>query len=481
MESASPRIAIDRFLASRGINPGYVIGLDSATAQLKATAQFLQGQELKSGGFAPSVLAALLDAVSHLPLKWSQRLSTLAGWMDASPVSVLNRVRSDVMARWVVEQYPKRRYPAMMIGSSNGAATHLCTALGIPWLPQTLLVCVRHTVDIDQPKQELAWSKVPTQQLLRHNPDLKAYQMHDANQDRLKVGNVSYFRLKRTRLGKEYEQFIQQNIAPGGTLLLLECTSTWLGLQVDDRHFFQFGGEGTLTSDDYFEQSPQIAEFLQKQGSKHRYWDVPTPNGRHPESEWGFDDDLRQDIERFAQEHSLKVRRIVFEDAQDLSPLVAELYRWWYQQRGLPSDRLFIQSFAFLQPWLTLQRGLVPFWAVFNDRGSASQLNAYLDTAKPYDEIYQNLFSNGLCALGQASIGEWRSILQRARTRGQFLGVNEQTYPMDMSSFIRHYTDLKHLSPCYPMPEPLTLQQLDQFLEQTDNCYSVRWIDSPTT
>jgi hypothetical protein len=47
-----------------------------------------------------------------------------------------------------------------------------------------------------------------------------------------------------------------------------------------------------------------------------------------------------------------------------------------------------------------------------------------------------------------------------------FLGVNEQTYPQDLASFVRHYTELKKLTDRYPMPEPLSLDQFDQFLAQ---------------
>ncbi|URD48388.1 hypothetical protein [Chroococcidiopsis sp. CCNUC1] len=119
----------------------------------------------------------------------------------------------------------------------------------------------------------------------------------------------------------------------------------------------------------------------------------------------------------------------------------------------------------------------MPFWTVFNDRMSAERLNNYLDTAKPYDEIYMTLFSNGLKALGQASIEEWQSILSRARTRGQFIGVNQQTYPGDLASYTRHYTDLKKLEERYPIPESLTIQQLDKFLSQAGARYPVQWID----
>ncbi|MDZ4870944.1 MAG: hypothetical protein CLLPBCKN_000332 [Chroococcidiopsis cubana SAG 39.79] len=477
MQFSSPYLTITNQLASLGVKPKYITDLDSATTALRATAKFLHGKELRSGGFAPSLAASITDAVSYLPKELGKNLSTRSGWLSASSPNVVNDVRAETMSQWVVNQYPQRRYPAAVIGSSNGAAVHLCAALGIPWLPQTLLISLRHPVDPDEPKQELEWAKAPAQQLLAKNPDLCVYQMHDPNQDRLKVPRVTYFRLKRTRLGTQFQQFLQQNLEPGATLFLLECQYSWLSTQVSDRHVFQFGGKGKLAPDDYFQHSQQIADFLQQNGSQHRYWEPPTPDGRLPESEWGFEGALRDDVEQFARQHGFRVRRIVFDFPQDLSPLVADLYRWWYQERGLPSDRLLVESFVYLQPWLALRLGLVPFWTVFNDRMSAERLNNYLDTAKPYDEIYMTLFSNGLKALGQASIEEWQSILSRARTRGQFIGVNQQTYPGDLASYTRHYTDLKKLEERYPIPESLTIQQLDKFLSQAGARYPVQWID----
>jgi len=485
MHFSSAYAAIAERLAALGVKPQYITELDSATVALRAIAKYRHGKELRSGGIAPPLAATFLNTLSQLPRQIVNPLTTWAGWLDASSPSVVNSIREETISRWIVSQYPQRKYPAALIGSTNGAAVHLCAALGIPWLPQTMLSCLRHSVDPDEPQQELEWAKAPVQRLLKRNPNLAVYQMHDPNQDRLKVGRVTYFRLKRTRLGMRYKQFLKQNLAPGATIFIQECQYNWLSTRVSDRHFFQVGGKGKLTPAQYFQDSQQVAEFLRRQGSRHRSWHPPTADGKFPESEWGFEPALREDIEQFARQHGFRVRRIAFDYPQDLSPLVADLYRWWYRERGIPSDRLLVESFVYLQPWWALRLGLVPFWTVFNDRTSAERLEEYLDTAKPYDEIYANLFSNGLHALGQASIDEWRSILNRAR--GQFIGVNEQKYPSDLASSIRHYTQLKKLHGRYPIPEPLTLDQLDAFLAQAGVSearalrarYPVRWLEVP--
>lgn len=470
-------LTIRDILATFGRKPGYITGLDSATMALRALGNYLKGKDLPSEGIVPPIKALGGQMVSHLPDPVVETASTWAGWMNASSLDIIDEIQAETMSSWVLSQYPRRRYPAMMIGSSNGAAVHLGAALGIPWLPQTLLTCLRHATDPDDPNQAMEWAKAPVQRLLCNNPDLWVYQMHDPNQDRVKVPRVIYFRLKRTRLGERYKQFLRENLAPGATIFLLECQYTWLAAHAGDRHLFQFGGAGVLSSEDYFDHSQQIADFLKQHQSTHSYWNPPTPDGRFPESEWGFDPALRTDVEQFADQHGFRIRRIVFDHPQDLSPLVADLYRWWYQERGIPSNRLLSESFVYLQPWWALRLGLVPFWTVFNDQRSANSLDDYLDTAKPYDEIYMNLFSNGIEAMGYAPIERWRSILDRARKQGQFVGVNEQTYPGDLASFTRHYTELKKLSQHYPIPEPLTLDQLNAFLTQTSSDYAVHWSD----
>ncbi|MDP8908487.1 MAG: hypothetical protein M3N47_05060, partial [Chloroflexota bacterium] len=92
------------------------------------------------------------------------------------------------------------------------------------------------------------------------------------------------------------------------------------------------------------------------------------PDGDRPEAEWGFDQALAEDVAAFARRHHFRVRRIVIEEPEDLSPLVANLYRWWYQRRGLPDSRLLVEMFLGLEPWWTLRLGAIPLWSLFPRR-----------------------------------------------------------------------------------------------------------------
>jgi|GEM_PF-4672251 len=84
---------------------------------------------------------------------------------------------------------------------------------------------------------------------------------------------------------------------------------------------------------------------------------VPTAEGNRPEAEWGFEPALRDDLERFARARGYRIRRIVFQEPEHLSPFVAELYRWWYKQRKILANRVLVESFILVEPMWALRTG----------------------------------------------------------------------------------------------------------------------------
>jgi hypothetical protein len=238
---------------------------------------------------------------------------------------------------------------------------------------------------------------------------------------------------------------------------------------------FQFGGSGGASSKDYLEGSPSVERWLERSGSHRRRWDPPAPDGESPEAEWGFEESLRADVERVAAERDWRVVRVAFDEPQDPSPLVAELYRWWYRQRGLEANRLLVDSFILMDPWWTLRLGAVPFWAKFNVQSSAEALERYLDGTEPYDEIDLMLFSHGVSSFGLAPIERWRSLLSRARRRSGLLGVDPNAYPADFATFARYHPALRRIPSRCPMPAPLTMEQLEQFVAELGARFPVEW------
>jgi len=135
--------------------------------------------------------------------------------------------------------------------------------------------------------------------------------------------------------------------------------------------------------------------------------------------------------------------------------------------RGLPTNRLLVDSFILMDPWWTLRLGAVPFWMKFNTEGSAAALARYLDDAEPYDEIHLMLFAHGVKSIGLTPIGRWRTLLARARQRGPFVGVDEKAYPADFAVFARYRPALREIPGRCLLPAPLSWAQFQAFVRES--------------
>ncbi|KFI22532.1 hypothetical protein [Nitrosococcus oceani] len=458
----------------RGAPPPYLANFDSASAMLRALSRFLNGKDFPALGQS-RLLEPLTQMVNWLPSTARKKIFALGGSFEAVAPEKMPQVSAEAVAHWMVNQYPRRQYPAMMIGSSNGALIHLCAALQIPWLPQTYLIPVRQSTDPDDPKQALKLGRKAGQALLEANPELQLHHMHDPSQDRLMVQYITYFRVKRRCLGPSYERFLKDHLAPGGTLFVVDCQRTWPTTQVGERYVFQHGAVGGVSEEEYLQGGPRVNHFLERMGSSVRHWEPPTPDGESPEAEWGFEPLLGEDIKAFAKRQGYHVKRIVFSQPEQVSPLVADLYQWWYGQRGILSNRLLVESFILMEPWWTLRLGAVPFWMVFNMEPSAQRLENYLNSRAPYDNIHMMLFAHGVESIGLPPIERWQALLKQARGVNGFIGVDTKSYPSDFSTFARYHKDLHKIHGRHPLPSPLSLNQLYEFLAQADNRYAVHW------
>jgi hypothetical protein len=453
--------------------PDHLADFDSATAMVRATAA-----SLRQKGFPDLGQSRLLEPPTRLAnlLPWSirRRIFIASGWLESRPPDELDKVDADDIARWVVGSYPQRPYPAMAIGSSNGAAVHLYAALGIPWLPQSFLLPVRQSVHPDDALAARDLGRRPGHSLVANNPDIQLHHMHDANQDRLMVRTMTYFRIKRRVLGRVYRRFIEQWLPPGGTLLVLDCQLDWAVNTVGERHYFQHGAYGGATEEEFHHGSPRVEKYLAAHDSPWRRWEGPPVDTRMPEAEWGFETSLLEDLRQLAAERHYRLRRISLPGPAELSPLVADLYRWWYRRLGIPTNRLVVSSFIMMEPWWTLRSGSIPFWMVFNTEQSADALEAYLNATGPYDDVLLMLFSNGVAdAVGATTGDDWRRLLRHARRHGAPAGVDLDAFPGDFASFARYHDAIKGLSARLLSPPRLELAEFDLFLRAHGDAYDV--------
>ncbi|MGA8113026.1 MAG: hypothetical protein WCA46_05135 [Actinocatenispora sp.] len=446
-----------------------VAAFDSASAFLRATAHALRGEDFARLG--QSRLAGLgARLTGALPERIRRTVYTSAGAREGVPADRLDEVDADAVAEWTVGHYrPDGEYPAAFVGSSNGALTHLCAALGAPWLPQTMLVPVRCPAnDPDRPDRACAFGAQVAPPLLARNPDLALHHMHDGNQDRLMIDKMAYFRLKRLRLPRAYRRFLAGSLAPGSPIVLVDDRSRWPVHTVAERHVFQPGARGGLEPDEYLHGSDRLTRFQREQGATLDAPRTPSVDADAPEAEWGLAEELAEDVAAFAAEHGHPFHRLELAEPEALSPVVAELER-----RRHDAHRLLVESFIMIDPVQADRIGAAPFWTVFGVQDSADALASYLDTVPPYDDIDILLFSHGVRSAGFADTDRWRALASRAKRRGRLLAVRADRYPADFASLARFVPALRRLP---SSATPASALSLDDLVVEIDRWPGVRWL-----
>jgi len=270
--------------------------------------------------------------------------------------------------------------------------------------------------------------------------------MADPNQDALMTKWMSYFRVKRLTLGKAYKRFIKETLEPGGTILLTECTIKWPSIKVSDRHYYQPGAVGGLKPEEYTTAPiEKVSDFIwdkivkrkkENRSQEKLHWNAPQPDCEAPEAEWGFVDSLREDVEKFAKKHGYRIERLVFDDPQHVSPLIADLYREWYKdERGLGEDHpetprhLFGESFILMEPWWCLRQGCIPYWGLFPVEHTLKAYEEYLSkqdetegeevTRKKFASASTMLFSHGVESIGYSKEEDWKKVLNSPKNFGK--------------------------------------------------------------
>lgn len=151
------------------------------------------------------------------------------------------------------------------------------------------------------------------------------------------------------------------------------------------------------------------------------------------------------------------------------------MHRAWYAERGLPLDRLLVESFVLLEPWHALRTGSVPLWTIFPVERSLETVRRHLDAVPPYDEIRLALFSHGTDSAGLATADQWRDVLRRARRRGVFAGADPQRFPRDFGTLVRFSDSLAAVRAGYPMPDPLPVERAGRLVAECGREHGVTW------
>jgi hypothetical protein len=347
------------------------------------------------------------------------------------------------------DAYPRVRFPAVMMGSSNGAMTNLAASMQIPWLPATLLVPVHRVGPANRPDLALQFGREHGPALLDANPDIVLHQMHDSAQDEVMVARMTYFRTKWMTLPAAYAEFLSSRLEPGAPVILINDESTWPVTRVSARHVFQSGGRGGVKPEQYL-------------AMPH----TPEATDEAPEAEWGAGPGFTTAVREWCSQNGHPVVEIRIDGPQEASHPVAQIIREWITDRGGDADELIVPSFVLGDPWRTIELGRVPFWTFFPVDPALESLRYHLAHSHPYRAVDLFLFQHGALSPGLASPKDFEAVVTAARAEPRVLALRKNKSPRDIGAMGRYGSALRR-ERSQPLPfTPLSLAEMVDGLQR---------------
>lgn len=393
----------------------------------------------------PPLSKPVLAALRHLPPGIREAvlqlgLSTTLGTSRQD----LARFELDSFFGEFLARYPRRRYPAVVLGAPGGGVAHLAALLGAPFLPVCGLLGLSHSIQPDDLEAYLA-TGMEAAQLLAPDGRFEVLVHYDPIHDRDLVKHAALVRVRLLTLPQVYRKFINQHLTPGGTVVLTDCSFSWPQVPLSPGVWLQVGGLGGI--------SPQ--EFLAT------YSPPGEPEWRR-ESEWGCPPPFSTAAQQLAREGGFRFLHIPASHPHDYSHLA---YRA-YVAAGAQEGTLLIDCFTSLDVKFCLQSGIAPLHLAFNTRDALEFAREFLSGFRP-ERAYLLLHPSLSPPPDLVPLSEWREALGPLVGELELL-VDERFWPADPYAAFAAAQALRELGEAYPLGAPLSLppEELRALVEQ---------------
>jgi len=418
-----------------------VVAFDSGTRVVREVAEALSGTGRSILECYPRGSEIFLGFISLFPetarisaVEWGMRLSLGHDANRAANVSV------DALAEWCIDQYPDdgSRFPAIVIGSPNGAVAHLAALLGAPFLTTSFGLTFRHeTIGPDDLDAYRRTSLETARRILAANAasSFEVVCHYDPIHDRSIVQVADFVRIKLHDLPACYRAFISDRLAPDGSLVLVECAYPWPQIALDERIFLQIGGLGAIEPEAYLER-----------------WAVDGRTIVRRESEWGCPEPFADAVNTYAEAHGIDVLEVRFNHPAEYSLLAYDAY---LACEGVRPQRLLIDTFNHQNPRTNIQTGIPGLWLPFNTEDGLALAERAL-CGKVLDTVYLAPLPSFSRSPDTAALDAWTDLLAPHGTL-EFVGVRPDKYPADPLAPYRFARDLRSLRTALTLDEPLHL------------------------
>ena len=424
------------YASGKGITP---VCFDSGTQVVQEVAEALIGQGNSVLNCYPHGSKLFLGLLSLLPQ--DLRIAGIEWGMSVSlgePPLVLDSFDPEELPAWCTTQYPDDKYRAIVIGSPNGGVAHLSSLLHAPFLTSSFGLVIRHPpIDPDNIDSYAATGDRYAGAILeRAVPgSIEVIDHYDPLHDRSLVKYVNFLRVKLLSLPSAYREFIRKNLAPGGKIVLVDCTYPWAQFRVGKGSYFQIGGLGAITPKDYMKK-----------------WGRDLPLETRPESEWGCPLEFSAAVRQFAEEEGIELIEIRYPHPADYGLLS---YRAYLACAGVRKEEVMFDCFNYQNPRTNLQSGIPALWLPFNTQDALSFAGGFL-AGKQFKQIYLSLLPSFAGSPDTAKLKTWENLLS-SHGELKLLGIDPQAFPADTLAPFHYAEQLKQLRKEYQLSTPLEL------------------------
>ncbi|MFD1321759.1 hypothetical protein [Micromonospora sonneratiae] len=445
--------------------PDRIVSPDSlGRVLLSVASRALRGEDCADLGYQP-----MLARFRGAPEAVRRAAVARAGGRAAVPVPHAGEIDAERIARWVVDHYPPRWYPGMVLGSPHGGAVHLAIALGVPWLPSAFEVSVHWPGgSVDNPLGALAHGARIAARLIAGNPEVAVRQVHDPASRGVLAGSTVSLMVRWQQLPEAYRRFLGSRLAPGAPVLLLRDARTWPVLDSGAGHTFQLGAAaGALQPADFRPGSELLGQVLRHTGGNCAQWDPPGVSSPQGYAEHGVEPGFEASLRDWVQGTGSPIHRILFPRPGALSAATADVYRGWLREAGKSGNRCVVECGRLIDPWQVVRAGLVPYWCENAAEGSVVGAEWWLAGSAPFSSVDVLPEPPGMHSPGVASLPQWLAVASFGRRRRAVDRTAARGYPITPVP-TRHATEVLRGQP-YDLPTPPPLRVVDALAALRDS------------
>jgi hypothetical protein len=350
----------------------------------------------------------------------------------------------------------------------GGATSYLSTALGGPFLPQAFVITLKGGSPTGDVNQYFFRSYKAALNIAEDNPEIITIQHFDPIHDGWLTRYVNHLRFKLLSLPPAYSTFIRNKLVKGGTLVYLEGQAEWMRYRVGPRSYFQVGGWGDISPQEFLDGSQRIREYAFNTGLESTDWKLDGyPLEIGPESEWGSEPGMAEALERFCREEGYQFIRIRLPHPHDFSRLAFNCAIHLLEKSNQQPSGVLIETFTQFDTQAAYRSGLLPLWLIFNTQDCLLFLKEMCAKFPPLKPVFFSPLATFSITPDIVPWSDWEAVLSGWDWTN--IGTRPSHYPSDTRAIVRWAEPLHKWVADNPQPisghiEPKKLFELAQNL-----------------